>query len=130
MTKISRIVLEDIARLRAAGLTPGQISRTVGANILTITEAINQLEQEAQLEAETVAEPKSEFDAQPPPWHDGAWLAERAAQLGEDHASREALQRVAFFDLFHLSIDDMRDGYSASALYQLYLRHRVRGRMR
>lgn len=55
--------------------------------------------------------------------------ANDAALLGKRHATYEALSRVEFFDVFHLNVDDVRDGYSATALWHLYLRSRLRARM-
>jgi hypothetical protein len=139
MKRISRVVLRDIAGLRAQGFTPGQIAREIGANIDTIAEAIDRLELEASPEekkaADWLAEPPSSVKSKsannktvaPPPMPDAR---DQAARLGECHATRTALSRVEFFDFFELNIDDMRDGYSASTLYHLYLHARIRTQMR
>ncbi|MGI5284877.1 hypothetical protein ACQEVF_16270 [Nonomuraea polychroma] len=112
MARISHVVLRDIAGLRAKGLTPGQIAGEIGANIVTITEAIEYLNREASPQEKTAS------------------VADEAAWLGESHAMDRALSRVEFLDVFDLNIEDMRDGYSARALYHLYLQARIRARMR
>ncbi|MDP4503793.1 hypothetical protein [Nonomuraea turcica] len=109
--KISRAVLRDIAGLRALGLTPRKIAGEIGANIDTIAVAISYLDQEGLPE---------EPEEQNAPAYD------EAARLGESHALFGALSRVEFFDLFDLDINDIRAGYSASALYHVYLRFRLR----
>lgn len=55
--------------------------------------------------------------------------AHEAVLLGERHATCEALSRIAFLDWFDLNIDDIRHGYTATALYHLYLSSRIRTRM-
>ncbi|MFB9723012.1 hypothetical protein [Planobispora longispora] len=49
--------------------------------------------------------------------------------LGERHAGHVALSRIEFLDFFKLDISDVRGGYSASALYHVYLRSRTQARM-
>ncbi|MGP3965929.1 hypothetical protein ACTWPT_59310 [Nonomuraea sp. 3N208] len=55
--------------------------------------------------------------------------AHEAVVLGERHATYEALSRVEFLDWFDLNVDDIRDGYTATGLYHLYLQARIRTRM-
>ncbi|MFC4013777.1 hypothetical protein ACFOY2_41585 [Nonomuraea purpurea] len=112
MAQLSRAVLNDIADLRSKGLTPGQIAGEIGANIVTITEAIDYLDREGSPQAETAS------------------VSDEAIRLGQHHSVCRALLRVEFFDAFDLNIDDFRDGYSADALYHMYLRSRIRTRMR
>jgi hypothetical protein len=112
MARISHAVLRDIADLHTKGFTPGQIAGAIGANIVTITQAIDYLDREASPEKKTAS------------------VADEAARLGRSHSICRPLSRVEFLDVFDLNIDDTRDGYSASALYHLYLRSRVRTRMR
>lgn len=152
MRRISRVVLKDIAGLRAQGLTPGEISWEIGANIDTITEAINYLDREASPEEKNAVywpeQPPSPAKSQSgegktaaPPiltnsgiskehLNKTASVADEAARLGECHAYHGALSKVAFLDLFDLNIDDIRDGYSATSLYHLYLQSRIRTRVR
>ncbi|MFG6195421.1 hypothetical protein [Nonomuraea sp. JJY05] len=112
MARISRAVLKDIAGLRSKGLTPGQIAGAIGANVVTITEAIDYLDRKVPLQEEAPS------------------VADEATRLGQRHSTCRALSRVEFLDAFDLNIDDIRDGYSANALYHLYLQSRIRTRMR
>ncbi|MEU4235513.1 hypothetical protein AB0F17_65580 [Nonomuraea sp. NPDC026600] len=56
-------------------------------------------------------------------------MAYEAVLLGERHALYEAWSKIEFLDSFDLNIDDVRDGYSANALYRLYLESRTRTRV-
>ncbi|MFI6180798.1 hypothetical protein ACIA8R_35075 [Nonomuraea sp. NPDC051191] len=117
MKPISRVLLNDIAGLRAKGLSPGQIAREIGANIDTITEAIKRIDRRVSPKrAKPTALPQ-----QPP----GRDVADR---LGKHDAAQPALSRVEFLDRFDLNVDDIRDGHNATALWHIYLDSRARAR--
>ncbi|MFI7425213.1 hypothetical protein [Nonomuraea sp. NPDC049684] len=62
-------------------------------------------------------------------WSQAHPTAHRAALLGERDAAHGALSRTAFFDHFDLNVDDCCEGYTAPALYHLYLTSRARTRL-
>ncbi|MEQ4723229.1 hypothetical protein [Nonomuraea sp. B19D2] len=61
-------------------------------------------------------------------WSEEYPLAHQASLLGESQAERESMSRTRFFDLFDLNVTDSQEGYSATALYHVYLRSRARAR--
>ncbi|MFI9594401.1 hypothetical protein [Nonomuraea sp. NPDC052265] len=117
MTKISRAVLNDIADLCAMGLNPAQIAKEVGTNIHIITKAIDYIDRQASREQAVSEDPALALPGR-----------DVASRLGERYAALPALSRVEFFDRFGLSIDDIRDGYNATALWHIYLDSRARAR--
>lgn len=62
-------------------------------------------------------------------WSQAHPAAHQAALLGERHAALGALSRTAFFDHFDLNVHDCCQGYTATALYHVYLRSRIQTRL-
>jgi hypothetical protein len=60
-------------------------------------------------------------------WGHGRPTARKAVRLGEADHDRTAMTRSQLFDQLDIDASDYRDGYSANALYFLYLdaRHRA-----